>query len=127
LDNSGSAAQIVVNTGTHAITAPVYLVGGDRRHRISPSSDLLSIRGRNRSRAAPIRLGDAHQNCQCQCQATWSHIGIHRFFAVQCLLTLLLENQAYPIQDWLMRKKRWQFFSETVARFSFAGCPLLAA
>jgi autotransporter-associated beta strand protein len=29
LDNTGSTAQIVVNAGTHAITAPVYLVGGD--------------------------------------------------------------------------------------------------
>ena len=44
LDNSGAAAQIVVNVGTHAITAPVYLVGGDLAVSAS-NSGILTISG----------------------------------------------------------------------------------
>ena len=44
LDNSGAAAQIVVNDGTHAITAPVYLVGGDLTVSAS-NNGVLTISG----------------------------------------------------------------------------------
>ena len=43
LDNSGTA-QIVVNAGNHAITAPVYLVGGDLAVSASDNS-VLTITG----------------------------------------------------------------------------------
>jgi hypothetical protein len=44
LDNSGAASQIVVNAGTHLITAPVFLVGSDLTVSAS-SSGILTISG----------------------------------------------------------------------------------